>query len=245
VQWDIWLFVGLALASMLASFTDLARPGRIALGLPVVLLGQGYVALAALFDDSELESGLRVMLVLALSLSIGVLGVLALYAVGAPIRDRPVAAMELVIIVAFAAAALYRRVRRHRQAPVWIRPSAAHIVPLAAVSIIALAVVAGILVLSRPIPDSHVAGYAYVGAVRGAHGEIALDVRNEQTVSGRFTVVATAGARKFGLSTFTLGAGGTWRRTLQAPGPPLQDVVISLHGELRGHSIDHELLLRG
>jgi hypothetical protein len=187
-QWDIWLFLALAVGAAVATFVGLGRPARVVLGLPVILLGQGWVAQAALFADAELDPALRMMLVVALSLSLGVLGVLAVYAVGAPIDQRSVAIMELVVMLGFAVAAISRRAHRRVSLAAWVPPEAVQ--ALLAATLVASVIAVGIVLVSRPIANSAVDGFVDLGAVRSSPGQIAVDIGNEQTVAGTFTVTA-------------------------------------------------------
>lgn len=245
-QWDILVFLALAAGAAVATFIGLGRPARVVLGLPVIVLGQGYVAQAALFADAELDAGLRAMLVVALSLCLGVLGVLAVYAVGAPIDQRSVAVMEVVVMTGFATAAFVRRAPHgHSASPPWLRLSRAGIVPVSSAALIVIVIAAGIVLLSRPIANPAIDGYVAFGAVRSAPSQIAVDIRNDQTVAATFTVAASGAVTGTWKHTVRLGPAQTWQGSARLTGPPLQTVAVRLTGEIRGAPINRELLLRG
>jgi hypothetical protein len=244
-QWDILVFLALAAGAAAATFIGLSRPARVVLGLPVIVLGQGYVAQAALFADAELDPGFRVMLMLALSLCLGVLGVLAVYAVGAPIDQHSVAIMEVVVMAGFAIPAVARRRRGRASLPAWLRRSRAALPAIASAALVVAVIAVGIVLLSRPIANPAVDGYVDLGAVRSAAGEVEVDIRNEQPVAGTFTLSATGSVTGAWQHTVMLGPGQAWQASTRLAGPSLQTVVVRLTGEIRGRPINRELLLRG
>lgn len=145
----------------------------------------------------------------------------------------------------FAVAAISRRPRRRASLPAWLRRSPEAVAPIFAATLIAVVIAAGIVLLSRPIANSAVDGFVDLGAVRSSPGQIAVDIGNEQTVAGTFTVTALGSVDGTWQHTVTLGPGRVWQGSTRLPGPSLQTVSVRLTGEIRGRPITRELLIRG
>jgi len=202
---------------------------RTALGLPFMLLGVGYVATCAIYTRERPDGAAALLFSLVFSVAIIVVTALALYAVGIAFTGSAILSAELVVTVALAVVAVARRSRSGTGARLTAAWRDRASMTLAAACLVPIAVFAGLIVaLSRPLANTHVAGYSALSAVRGAGASVDVEVSSSQLKTMTYRIEVRPARGPTTSSTFTLRPGQRWTRSVAIARPSLQPVVIRL-----------------
>lgn len=200
--------------------------GRVVFGLPFVLVAQGHAAVVAGFGARRPDGALHLMLAIALSIAIAILVALALYGLTLPINPTTVIVLELVVALTTCAIAAARR----KSAPprvVWPRALARSPFVWSGL-IVAAAVATGIAYLSRPLPNSTIAGYTTLSAVRAQPGEVRIGVVSAEVMKTAYQVQVLSAGKTLNSQTVELAPGQEWTFDLRSGLPPKQTVTVRL-----------------
>lgn len=205
-------------------------PLRAALGLPFLLFGVGYAATCAIYGPDRLDGSATIRLALTLSIAITVLTALTLYAANVKFTGRALLIAELATSAVMCAVARVRR--QGDRGAIGRRFNWRNVVTsrLAWASLAPVAVFAGLIVLlSRPLPDSHVAGYSALWAVRAGSGSVEIGVSNSQLQAIRYRVEVIPSAGRRTTRSLTLSPGEQWRHSIHVAGPISQPMIVKLY----------------
>ncbi len=222
------LVLGVAALLVLYDWPSVAAL-RTGLGLPFMLLGVGYAAACAIYAHERPDGATALLLSLAFSVAIIVLTALVLYAAGIAFTGKAILSAELVVTVVLAVIAVLRRGRSGTGAGLTAAWRGRIPLTLAAACMVPIGVFAGlIVVLSTPLPNSHVAGYSALWAVRGVGPSIDAGVSSSQLTPMTYRIEVIPAHGPPTISTLTLGPGQRWTRSIAIARPSLQPVVVKL-----------------
>ncbi|MGA2013584.1 MAG: DUF1616 domain-containing protein [Solirubrobacteraceae bacterium] len=231
-----------------AGVLEWAVPGavvlRTLLGLPFLLIGQGYLVSRAVFPGDALAPSVRLLVSLAFSIAAIIIVALALAVIGVAITP---AALTVALVVAAAAAGAAGSRRPPTPAPVEPgvsperdggpdrdrrvarRPGPGTVRWLAGLAVAAAIVAGALFALARPLPNSTVAGYTRLWALRDRAGAITVGVASAQHATVSYRVLASAPGGGRAAFTVRLAPGESVTRRLTVPGLPLQIVHVDLY----------------
>jgi uncharacterized membrane protein len=231
--------VGAALFVLVAPRVQFAR---VIFGLPFLLFAQGHAAVVAGFGARRVDGGLHLMLALALSITIAILVALALYVLTLPINATTVIVFELIVALATCAIAAARRERADPQA---VSPRALARSPFVwSGLIVATAIAAGIAYLARPLPNSTIAGYTTLSAVRAQPGDVRIGVGSAEVKKTAYRVQVLSAGRTLSTQSTELAPGQKWTFDLRTRLPPKQTVTVRLFRATQPSAPYREVTLR-
>jgi uncharacterized membrane protein len=201
---------------------------RAVLAVALVLVLPGYALTAALFPTRSLGLPERLLLAVALSVSIAIVGGLVLNGVAIRLHERSWVTLLASVTTAAALVATFRsRDAAPRSQPrEWARPSAYQLAAFA----VALLLLGGATALGRaPLRAKHVAGYTALWLVQ-SDGDLALGVRSGEQGATSYRVEMRVHDLVTRRWSFRLTPGKTWQLRVRRPGQG--PVVASLY---RGH----------
>jgi uncharacterized membrane protein len=237
------LIIGCAAAAAVIAFPHVPAL-RTAVGVPFLLFGQGYAVMSALFARELPEPSVRVMLALALSVATIIAVGLVLAAADIPLTGS--ALVTSLLVVTFVAVAI-AVIRQPLDAAPRRRISASDVArsrwlwsALVAGAVFALLLVA----LSRPLPNTRVAGYTELWALRAAGGKVIVGVKSAEHSRAAYRVVARGASGKVVSVTVTLAPGQQRTQVLAIGQPQLQTVDVRLYQVAHPASVYREVTLR-
>jgi uncharacterized membrane protein len=240
--------IAILLAGSTAAAAVVLLPGvpalRAAVGVPFLLFGQGYAVMSALFARELPEPSVRVLLALTLSVATIIAVGLVLGAADVPLTGPALVTGVLVVTYVAVAVAV---IRQPLEAAPWRKLHAGDVArsrwlwsALIAVAAFALLLVA----LSRPLPNTRVAGYTELWALRAAGGNVTVGVKSAERSRATYRVVARAASGKTVSMTFTVAPGKQWTQVLAIGYPELQTVDVRLYRVADPNNLYRELTLR-
>ncbi|MGO9957307.1 MAG: DUF1616 domain-containing protein [Solirubrobacteraceae bacterium] len=217
---------------------------RTAVGVPFLLFGQGYAVMSALFARELPEPSVRVLLAFTLSVATIIAVSLVLAAAGVPLTGPAlVVGLLLVAFVAVVVGTIRQPIDAVSQGRIsvgnvarsrWLWSS------LVAVG----AFVVLLIALSRALPNTSVAGYTTLWALRGPSGDVTVGVASAEHSRAAYRVVASAASGKIVSVTIKLAPGRQWTQALSIAGPPLQTVDVRLYRLAHPTVVYREVTLR-
>ena len=209
------VMLGAAAAAAVYAFPH-AVAVRAALGLPFLLVGQGYLLSCAIFVRGQVEPSARLTLSLAFSFASMIVVGLALDVVGVAITTK---ALTVALVGVGFVAAVVGLVRDPRDparggARAALRPEVVRWTLGLGIGITIFAI--ALVLLARPLPNTTVAGYTQLWALRAADGSITVGVRSAHGGPQTYRVVVKAASSAGTSFTVTLQPGQTrirWRRS--------------------------------
>jgi hypothetical protein len=101
-----------------------------------------------------------------------------------------------------------------------------------------------LVALSRPLPNTGVAGYTELWALRAQGGNVSVGVKSAEHSRATYRVVANAASGKVVSVTFTLVPGRRWTQVLAIGTPELQTVDVRLYRLTDPANVYREVTLR-
>jgi hypothetical protein len=239
--------LAVVLAGGLTTVALFAAPHVVALramvGLPFLLLGPGYALMSALYARERPEPSMRVLLTLALSIAAMVLVGLALNAARIALTARALAIALLVVATVACLVAAVRR--RDVSETASIAPARALRSPWLWSTTVLVAVFAGLLLaLARPLPDSTVAGYTQLSALRSGAAGVSVAVKSAEHARTTYHLDARTASGLVISRTFTLAPGQQWAQVIHTGAPQAQTVDIRLYRASAPATVWREVTLR-
>ena len=223
---DILALIGLSVAGLLAWLElpagPLAAALRVLIWLPLAGVGPGYAVTAALFPKAQLGRAERLLLSVALSLAVLVLGSVVVFQMGTDLTLNVWAALvESVVSVGCLVAMLRRPSEPALVAPLpglsqrqWVLFGLAGLVALAALAL-----------AGTPLAATNVQGYTVLWVLPAgdaAAPELRLGVESAELSAVSYRVEVSVGAGAPGeVARLTLAPGEKWESTYAIP-PELQ-----------------------
>lgn len=222
---------------------------RVVFVLPMLLLLPGYAVTAAAFGPQMPEPVHRHALSLGLSLSVSIVGALALNLTRYGLRDR---SWTLFIVAVVWVGCTIAAVRRRSVAPppsrrygrFGVRGRDALVVLLATVIM-----VGALLFAARPLPAKNIQGYTSLSMVRSTPKgtRVAVEVASDELESDTYRLELRIGRRLVYVAPrIALAPGGRWRHTVAIAASPVRrptEIVASLFKARRGPSSYREARL--
>lgn len=221
---------------------------RLAFVLPMLFVLPGYTLVAAFFGLQEPEPALRAALTLGLSLTVSVLGALALNLSSYGLRAHAWSLLIVCVVVVACAVAALRRMQSQtaasKSAPRRIRMRSRDVILV----VLALGVAVGALVFaSTPLPAKNVQGFTALSMLPSSRGKPHVDVEivSAELRSANYRLEVRVGAHRiFVAPRIELAPGADWRRMVVVATSPLRRAVIvdatltrTDHGEKRYRTV--------
>jgi uncharacterized membrane protein len=193
---------------------------RAIFALPLVLIYPGYAATAAIFAGQDLDRVKRIVLTVALSMAIVLLGAFVLEAT--PYGLRP--ASWCVLMLAVVLSTCFIAARRRGQTSLIVTRIRLRTRD-AAILLCGLAVMTGTLIVgSVPLRAKNVSGYTALAMLtdkRSPGSAVVVDVVSGELRTFTFRLVVTRDTREVSALDVTLAPGQRWQRVVVvAEGPP-------------------------
>jgi uncharacterized membrane protein len=197
-------------------------PLRVTLALPLLLVLPGYSLTTALFPHREIDRSRRLLLSVALSLSLAVVIGLVLNLTPFGLRSPSWAAALLIVTSAASTVAFVRRQRRVTAGPVARVPP---LRPRDAVFFLAAAcILGGAVAFARvPLPAKKVQGYTVLWLLPGSRGEAAavrVGVTSGELEPVTYRLVVRVGSRVHQQRLLELRPGDAWEESVRVGTSP-------------------------
>ena len=217
---------------------------RAVFAIPFLLLGVGYLIMVAAFGNDLPDGSLQVLLVPALSIAGVILMALGLDVAKFPLNARAFADAALVLAGVTAAIAGLRRRGQEVSLPRLPVRAAARSRWTWSLLLAAAVFAALLIVLARPLPDSHIAGYTALSSLRGPGSSVRVEVQSAETrtVAYRLAVLPDSGPAQ--TRSFTLKPGERWAQLVSLSGPPLQIVRVRLYRTAEPTTVYRQVFLK-
>ena len=153
-------------------------------------------------------------------------------------------ALAVALLVVASVACLVAAARRGAAHTLSIAPSRAMRSPWLWSTTGLIAVLVALLVaLARPLPDSTFAGYTQLSALRSRASDVSVTVRSAEHARTRYHLYARAAPGPLVSRTFTLAPGQQWAKVIDTREPATRTVHILLY-RVGAPAVYRELTLR-